>query len=526
MNRLGQVKIKAGPVAALLIVLLIVGVSMVTPKLKSWYEARKQADRDEQAIEASASAEFKKAITIAGDPWSGYFIFRSAKFRNLMAHAKIRYKYQTEEDLKDRFQGLASGKYQMVCATVDGYTLNGLASKYPGVIAWVIDESYGGDAIVGGPKLQSLDDIDRMEQLPRIAFAQSYPSEHLLNAMLLQFHKTVKKVPVKSSEAAFEKLKAGTVDGAVLWEPETSNAAGLIPGSKVLISTRDMVDFIIDVVIVSRQLILDDPDLAEQVALNYFSSLRFYEGSQVKMVEDIAKDAGVDHGTGKKIQAGIRFVNLPDNAAHWFGVGGPNASEKMSRIIQETVLIQKEVLPPGTLDDPFFILNRTVLERTLNSGAGGPLSRKFKVTPTAPQATPIQRKAFPALTEEKWRSARSVGTLDVAPIYFSSGSAQLGERDRKLIDQVGSKMIHYPNYRLVVAGHSSPGGDPEASRTLSLDRARSVQGYLTSSHGLDTNRVHPRGLGGSEPLPRKPKEPGRAWRSRCQRVEFILVNTD
>ncbi|MBI4863062.1 MAG: OmpA family protein [Candidatus Riflebacteria bacterium] len=526
MSRLrrGQVKIKTGPIVLLLTIGLAIVVTSVTPRVKEYLRTRK---KESEVEGTSATGELKKALRIAGDPWSGYYIFRSEKFRSQLMASKVRYTYKEELDLAKRFEGLAKGEVDIAVTTIDGYTVNGTKSDYPGVITWVIDESYGGDAIVGSEKVQTLDDLDALPDLPRIAFAEGYPSEHLLNAMMTQFKKKVKPVPVASSKAALDLLKTGKVDAAVVWEPETTNAQKEVKGCRVLISTRDMVEFIVDVAVVSRKLVAQDPDLVEEALRAYFATLKYYQKDPARMTEAIAQDAGVPMETAQKIQQGIRFVNLPDNAFRWFGVGGPDASEKVSRIVQETIEIQRAQsrLTANPLKDPFSIVNRTILERAMK-GEEGPLAKKFTTPVKSPEPTPEKPVAYRELTPDEWERSEKVGTLDVAPIYFSPGSSELAKDDRDFIDDVAKKISPYPRLRLRVIGHSSPGGDAKASAALSEERARVVAEYLGKAHGLTKARVQVLGKGGMAPLPRKPNEPTRGYQARCQRVEFILVSLD
>lgn len=518
----GQVKVKTGPIVSLLILGLVFAVVKATPYLKAW---RLEQEKKEELAQ-SAAGELNRAVRIAGDPWSGYFVMRSEKFHNMLLASKIRYTYESVEDLQERFNGLKEGKYDVVVGTIDGYTLNGLKADYPGVISWVIDESFGGDALVGGPKVQTIDDLDSLADLAKIAYAEGYPSEHLLNAVITQFKKKVKPVPVKASSDALEQLKAGKVDAAVLWEPDTSNAEKEIKGSKVLISTKEMVEFIVDVGIVSKKAMSKDPALVDDVLGAYFATLKYYQADPARMTDAIAKDAKVPMDTAQKIQQGIRFVNLADNAFHWFGVGGPDATEKVSRIVRETIEIQRAQsrLPTNPLPDPFTIINRTALERAMKGGAAGPLADKIKVQPSTPAPAPKESIAYAPMTPDQWEKAEKVGTLDVAPIYFSGGSSDLAPEDQKFIDEVAKKLAHYPRLRLRVLGHTSPGGDAKASLALSEERAKVVTDYIAKAHQIPAPRLQAVGRGGTEPLSQRQGESPRSYSTRCQRVEFVLVS--
>lgn len=521
--RRGQVKVKTGPVVALLTVLLVFAVVQVTPYVKRW---RLDTEKKDELEKSSAVGELTRSLRVAGDPWSGYFVFRSEKFQNMLLASKIRYTYETVEDLSERFEGLKAGKYDVVVGTIDGYTLNGLKAEYPGVVSWVIDESFGGDALVGGEKVKTIDDLDALADLAKVAYADGYPSEHLLNAVVTQFKKKVKSVPVKSSTEAYELLKAGKVDAAVLWEPDTSNAAKEIKGSHVLISTREMVEFIVDVGVVSRKVMANDAALVDDLMGAYFATLKYYQADPARMTEAIAKDAKVPMDTAQKIQAGIRFVNLADNAFHWFGVGGPDATEKVSRIVRETIEIQRAQsrLPTNPLKDPFTIINRSALERAMRGGAGGPLAEKIKVQPSMAAPAPKENITYKPLTPNEWDQTEKVGTLDVAPIYFSGGSSDLAPEDQKFIDEVAQKMTHYPRLRLRVVGHTSPGGDVKASQELSEERAKVVTDYIAKAHGVPAARLQAVGKGGAEALPQRQGESSRSYSTRSQRVEFVLVS--
>ena len=523
MNRNGQVKIKPGPVVVLLSMALTVIVLKVTPYVRQW---RSDAEKKDELERSTAVGELTRQVRIAGDPWSGYFILRSEKFHNMLLASKIRYTYDTVEDLQARFDGLKDGKYDVVVGTIDGYTVNGLKSEYPGVVSWIVDESFGGDALIGGPKVQSIDDLDALADLAKVAYAEGYPSEHLLNAVMTQFKKKVKQVPVKSSTDAYELLKAGKVDAAVLWEPDTSNSLKEIKGAKVLMSTKQMVEFIVDVGIVSRKVMANDPALVDDVLGAYFSTLKYYQADASRMTEAIAQDAKVPMDTAQKIQQGIRFVNLSDNAFHWFGVGGPDATERVSRIVRETIEIQRAQsrLPTNPLKDPYTIINRSALERAMRGGASGALAEKIKVQPSVAAPAPVEVITYKPLSPDQWDKAEKVGTLDVAPIYFSGGSSELAPEDQRFIDEVARKLTHYPHLRLRVVGHTSPGGDAKASQALSEERARAVTEYIARAHQVPVDRLQAVGKGGSEPLSTRQGESSRSYSTRCQRVEFVLVS--
>jgi len=88
------------------------------------------------------------------------------------------------------------------------------------------------------------------------------------------------------------------------------------------------------------------------------------------------------------------------------------------------------------------------------------------------------------------------------------------------------RLEHYPNFRMVIKGHTGTRGNPDENRRLSQERAQAVARYLTVVFNVDPNRLRAIGYGGSQPLKRKTGETLRTWKYRLPRVELVLVKED
>ena len=106
---------------------------------------------------------------------------------------------------------------------------------------------------------------------------------------------------------------------------------------------------------------------------------------------------------------------------------------------------------------------------------------------------------------------------------FQSGSASLTYEGKQEVDRAVENLRHYPNFRVVISGHSGLRGDALANTELSQARANSVGRYLRVTYALDSNRLKAAGQGSSEPLPKLPGESNRAYNYRLPRVELTLV---
>ena len=136
-------------------------------------------------------------------------------------------RFENVIDYDERLRGLSEGKCDLITITVDSYLTNGNKYDYPGVVLFLIDESFGGDAIVGGPKVSNLDKLN--EKGLKGAFVGYSPSEFLLKSSAAHFKlenlsKNLGRFRKDSSQEALDALKSGKADYAVLWEPFVSKA--------------------------------------------------------------------------------------------------------------------------------------------------------------------------------------------------------------------------------------------------------------------------------------------------------------
>ena len=133
---------------------------------------------------------------------------------------------------------------------------------------------------------------------------------------------------------------------------------------------------------------------------------------------------------------------------------------------------------------------------------------------------------FAPLDEQGWESLKEVGTLKVDPIIFQHGAGKLGLLAKQVVDQAVSRLRHYPNFRVVIEGHTGTRGDHDENLRLSRDRAEAVARYLDVVYNVDLRRLRPVGFGGKKPLPKRPGESRRAYEYRLPRVELVLARED
>ncbi len=487
---------------------------------RPWIEdLRQRGTSDAAAIEGT--------ISVGVDNWVGYFPLCSPAMKKRMRDRG--WALRCEDDNADyaaRMARLAGGELQFAVATVDSYLLNGAAEGFPATIVMVIDESKGGDAVVSRKAaFAGIDDLKARPEL-RVAFTPSSPSEHLLKAVATHFDIPALRgsgdwrVEADGSSAARELLESGKVDVAVLWEPDVSRALR-DPAFGKLLGTEDTRKLIVDVLLVSRDFSRDEPELVKLVLHEYFRTLKYYRDDPEQLRADVAERTRLSETEVDSMLQGVAWMTLHDNASRWFGLAqrGQFAKDGIVDAIDATLQILTEAGDfagdPLPDQDPYRILHSEPLEFLFSEGSFGAFAGDGAEQGSA--------RDFGPLDEAGWEKLREVGTLKVRPITFQSGTDALGPDGKEELDKAVTSLSHYPNFRIIVKGHTGLRGDAAANRALSQRRAEAVARYLRVTHDVDENRVRAVGKGSSEPLPRLPGEGERRYQYRLPRVEMFLV---
>lgn len=503
----------------LLGVVIIVGIKMALPHVQDWMQKS-----------TSDATKTKGKITIAMDNWIGYFPLRSPEMKAAMRrNGWLLFTEDDKANYAQRMERLKNGEIDFAVATVDSFILNAEQFGFPGTIVMIIDESKGGDAILAVEnKVPSLDALKGKKGI-RVAFTPDSPSHHLAKAAADHFSvpellpSGSLRIETNGSEEARDMLLSGKVDVAILWEPDVSKALSK-KGIVKILGTEDTEKLIVDILIVNRGFASKNPDVVQQLIKEYFLVLKKYRDDPSLQFRDVKEETGLSQKEIESMLKGVKWVNFDENCRIWFGIAeaGSYANEGLVNTIDSTVSIlvnsgdfSKNPLPNR---DPYRLTNSSFLKDLFLAGFTTPGMTKS----TAVVVNSIEAR-FPHLDEAGWSSLKEVATLKVEPIVFQSGASELDMLAKEVVDKCVERLKHYPNFRIVVKGHTGTRGDSEVNRELSQERADAVARYLEVVHNVDPNRMRVIGLGGTDPLPQKPGESQRTWQYRLSRVEIVLV---
>ncbi len=514
------------------ILLLLVGMTAI---LGLWLWLPRYMDSFQKKTSDAGRTHGK--IRLVLDNWIGYFVFRSPEMRKQMHQSGWNLVWEDDgADYAKRMKRLADGEIDFAVATVDSYILNAAKLGFPGIIIMVIDESKGGDAIVArADRIDSLNALKgRADAI--VAFAPGSPSHHLAKATAYHFDVPELVPPpgpllieTKNSEEALKKLLAGKTDVAILWEPDVSRALSH-PGIKKIIGTEDTEKLIVDILLVNRQFSKENPQAVKLMLSLYFRVLKKYQDNPQLLREHVEKETGLPAQSIDSMLKGVKWLNLTANCEKWFGIAPPggHADDGLVRTIQSTsrILVNAGDFASDPIpdEDPYRLTYSAYLEDLFVKGVPG-FTSPPPSTKTSTPADSMEAR-FAHLSDDDWNKLREVGTLKVEPIVFRHGTAELDMLGKEVVDRAVELLKHYPNFRVVIRGHTGTRGDPDENTRLSQERAAAVARYMTVTYNVDPNRIKAVGYGGTQPLPKRPGESERSWQYRLPRVETVLVREE
>lgn len=262
-------------IAVVLWILIIGGIAgtlryFVLPEFR-------EKKREKLALQTGSGGKYRINVRVAADSFSGYCILRSPELAKRLGAAGI--KFSVEDDGADymhRMKALRDGDIDMAVFPVNSFIQSGLAlGEFPASMVYVIDETVGADAIIAyRDAVPSIDALNRSDA--RIVLTPDSPSELLARVMIASFN--LPELPEKKwmveadgSSEVYKKFRGDSRRNPVayaMWEPDVSKALKQ-DNAIILLDSSKLKGFIVDVLVVDRQFLIDHYDVAKEVVENY-----------------------------------------------------------------------------------------------------------------------------------------------------------------------------------------------------------------------------------------------------------------
>jgi flagellar motor protein MotB len=483
-------KAKVVLVSLVWLILLSIGVVLY----RYWYvpKAETQAQEAEQQVvdATSGSSQYQSRVKLGIDAFSGYAILRSDEMNQQLRSRGIKLDLVDDgADYEKRLAGLASGDLQMAAFPIDALLkASERKGSLPATIVAIIDESRGADALVGyKQKYPTIDSLNSPNT--KFVLVGDSPSETLVRVLMHDFQLSAvgegSLVKVSSEKEVIARYRSAIPEGDevfVTWEPVVSELL-LNDQMQRLMDTSSQSGYIVDALVVSRDFLIKNEPIVQQVLESYFRTL--YAFNDGRTLEELVRRDAEAGGTkitqeqAKSLVGGIAWKNTQENFAH-FGLQSANLAliedmiDRIKRVLIETKGLDSD--PTGGDSRKIFF------ERSLSQ-----LKASGFHPGIAPEAVRDDIE-LAILTDSQWEQLKPVGTLAVPSLVFARGTSTLTGRSESILDELVDKLKSWPEYYVMIRGNAGSRGDVEANRKLAKQRADAALQYLLTK-GVAEQRI-------------------------------------
>ncbi|MBP8087125.1 MAG: OmpA family protein [Saprospiraceae bacterium] len=423
-------------------------------------------------------------------------------------------RFVVENDLLNAMNAWIADEYDVAVQTADAFPLyTGPADlkEFKPKAFMQVDWSRGGDAIIVKRGINSVNDLKGK----KIAVAVPSPAQTLLMTALEAAnlkYSDVQVIKTTDNLKAAQLFRSADVDAAVVWSPDDMLATNDVPGSKILLTTKDQSHVIADIF------------FAKESYLNSHRKMidGFYEGwmkavaelkSNPSNKEKAAKYLGEINGLSAADAMGMMDV------VYWTGHGdnvnffGMNPDYRGQRGEDLYTKMSKNFIITGdaTAEAPAW---RSAIFTGAVSSAMTTLTGNAYAAETGKTFTPPTAAA---------KTAPAIASKPVS-INFASGKFQLDENSKTIIDlQFADVAKSFANSRVRIEGNTDNVGGKQQNQELSRKRAQAVADYLASQYKIDKNRFIIIGNGPDKPVPGCEGNQDNACKAKNRRTDFQLV---
>ena len=367
----------------------------------------------------------------------------------------------------------------------------------------IVDNTRGADAIISNnPAIRTVEDLAGR----KVAMLQFTPSHGMTidaidnSSLSARKKQTVQYVFISAEDGLAgvrAALESGSVDAAVLWDPDLSLAVRSTR-SRVIYSTKTASNLIFDV-IVCDQRVLDDGNGRAAVQKLVNGWMKGVDAAKAN--PDAAVDALVkteefftllakDEGKPfvKKLFDNLLWTGVADNARILGMSGGTN---HYGRVYQRFDQIYREA---GALANP----KSPVIDPSQSFDTS--FIRKLYDASTTAQAEAVKTETFTVAEREQAVQAPAEVTKPVT-VNFSSGQAALSKRAERTIDTDMVPFIENNGTAYFeISGNTDSTGNATVNERLSQARAEAVADYLSKQWEFPRERFKIVGNGPRKPL--------------------------
>jgi NitT/TauT family transport system substrate-binding protein len=277
-------------------------------------------------------------MRIAMNVWPGYEPLFIARREGLLSEKDFRLVEFSNGSAVGR--AFRNGEAEAVCVTLDEAFYLVQSGMEPEILL-VLDESNGGDVVLGQPGITSLADLKGR----RVGVEVSAVEAYTLTRALQHAGMSIRDVtPVYAPLVLhFRAFQSGSVDAVVTYEPMRSRLLAL--GAVELFNSAEIPGEIVDVLVVRRDYLAAHPERMRELRRAWFGGLERMR----RAPEDSAKFLAVrEQVSPAEFAASLRGLSFPDEAGNRALLEGnpPRllaAAERLKTVMREAGLLREDI---------------------------------------------------------------------------------------------------------------------------------------------------------------------------------------
>ncbi len=422
--------------------------------------------------------------------------------------------FRREDDLINALNAWFADEYDVLVQTADAFPLY---TSVPDVMdvqprAFIqTDWSRGGDAIIAKRGINSINDLKGK----RIAIAVPAPAQTMLISALESAGMNINDVTlVKTTDniAAAEQFQSPDVDAAVVWSPFDIEATSKVPGSKILLTTKEQSHIIGDIMFAKESVMRQKRDM--------FNG--FYEG-WMKAVAEINASQSNKRKAAKYLG---EFLQLPTEDA----LGAMTTVHYASHGDNMNFFGLNNSYRGMSGENLYSTMNKKFAEMGDSEGEGPNWRNVIDTRAILSGERNLQGQQYAAEGAKEFKPAtardKTVASIASKPvkINFATGKSALTENMKTIIDlEFAGTAKSFGNMRVRVEGNTDNVGNRAMNQKLSEARARSVAEYLGKTYQMDPNRFIIVGNGPDRPVKGCEANQNESCKAKNRRTEFQLI---
>lgn len=260
--------------------------------------------------------------------WAGFDIVLYAQAADLFKQRGLDVELLRFENQQDSTRAVMRGRLDAAFASFWDVMQVDSGNSSPVILA-ATNISAGADGIVARPGIQSIKDLKGKKVGAKLGTVN-----HLILLEALKAHAVPPSTVTildYSNEVCVDKIKAGELDAAVLWEPLLSTTAKAINGA-VIHTTRQLDSLVIDTIVSSNTIIQQKKEALLQFVLTWFDVMHAVDTQPTTVFNAVGEKLGQSGEAFASDYAGVRKGDIALNQELFRANGRMQSAE--TQIIQ------------------------------------------------------------------------------------------------------------------------------------------------------------------------------------------------